>query len=69
MKPSYVGTIVQLNKGAFGVKGLSPNDRAKLHDAIGPAKAYDVGKRVYRVGAILQVENAAQYSARIKKEA
>lgn len=68
MKPIYVGTIAKLGSVSFGLKDPSPGDRAKLYACMGACQPYDVGKRVYRVGDIFQVENTAQYNARIAKE-
>jgi hypothetical protein len=56
------------------VTGLAENVEsfgglATFGPAFGGLRSYDVGKRIYRVGSVFQMENAEQLAARLRKEA
>lgn len=65
--PNYVGEIVALKDGTFGILGAGPGDRYKLEQTLGRVTPRDVGKRAYRRGDIIQVENDEQRAARLAR--
>lgn len=63
----HVYTIRQQDVG-YGMVHTPDGKRLYLHSAIGRVLACDVGKRVYLVGDVLQVENDEQLARRLAKE-
>lgn len=65
----YVGTVTRRKDGAIGLTAF----KAEISRGIGSAnfggwQARDIGKKVFRVGSVYQMENDAQYQARVLRE-
>lgn len=67
MSVIYQFTISE-NLVSNNARDLSATQRRKLFDCMGPLQRGDVGKRVYAVGGVFQVESSQQRDRRLANQ-
>ena len=64
-KREFIGTVERLDSFSnYGIRGANHRLRFQMRNAFGAFKRVDIGKQVWRIDGVLQIENEEQRDKR-----